>query len=310
MKCAFKVSIVGVGKVGATAAYALCLSGIPTDLVLVAHHKETAEAEKLDLEHALPFLSHMNIVATDSYDEVSGSDVVVIAAGAAQKDGQTRLDLLQENLTLFTEMMPKLYVASPRSIFVIVTNPVDILTYHSSLLAPFEFGQLLGSGTLLDTARFRFHLSEIFQVNPHSIHAHVLGEHGDHSFPALSSAHISGVPLADFPNYSAEKVQAAYVETQQAAYKIIKAKGATYYAIGTAILHLMTAIYSDAKSILPLTVPLKNVYGVSDMALSVPCVIGQRGIEQMVPLKLSDDEQLKFTEAANTLKEAYQNVKK
>ncbi len=310
MKCTFKVSIVGVGKVGATAAYAMCLNGTPTDLVLVAHRKETAEAEKLDLEHALPFLQHVNIVATDSYEEVSGSDLVVITAGIAQKPGQTRLDLLQENLNLFTEMVPKIYAASPESIVLIVTNPVDILTYHSSQLAPFKFGQLFGSGTLLDTARFRFHLSEIFNVNPRSIHAYVLGEHGDHSFPALSSAHISGQPLTQFPSYSLEKVKDAFIQTQQAAYKIISAKGATYYAIATAIMKLMNAIYSDAKSILPVSVPLTDLYNVSGMALSVPCVVGQRGVEQVIPVPLSEEEKAAFIQAANTLKEAYQNVKK
>lgn len=310
MKCTFKVSIIGVGKVGATAAYAMCLGGTPTDLILVAHHQGTAEAEKLDLEHALPFLQHINIVATDSYEEVSGSDLIVITAGVAQKPGQSRLDLLQENLQLFTEMIPKIYAASPESIVLIVTNPVDILTYHSSQLAPFKFGQLFGSGTLLDTARFRFHLSEIFKVNPRSIHAYVLGEHGDHSFPALSSAHISGLTLSQFPSYSLEKVTGAFRQTQQAAYKIIAAKGATYYAIATAIVKLMNAIYSDAKSILPVSVPLTEMYGVSEMALSVPCVVGQQGVEQVIPLPLSAEEKVQFTEAADALKEAYQNVKK
>jgi len=308
MKCTFKVSIIGVGKVGATAAYALCLSGPLTELILVAHHQETADAEKLDLEHALPFLHHISIVATDNYEAVAGSDVIVITAGAAQKEGQTRLDLLQENLVLFSEMIPKIYAASPNSTVIIVTNPVDILTYHSSTLAPFRFGQVFGSGTLLDTARFRFHLSEIFHVNPRSIHAYVLGEHGDHSFPVLSTAHISGLPLSQFPNYSLEKVMGAFTETQQAAYTIIKAKGATYYAIATAIMKLINIIYSDAKSILPVSIPLTNMYGVSEMALSVPCVIGQHGVEQVIHLSFSDEEKTQFTQAAETLKEAYRSV--
>lgn len=305
MKCTFKVSIIGVGKVGATAAYAMCLNGTPTDLVLVAHHRETAEAEKLDLEHALPFLQNINIVATDSYEEVAGSQLIVVTAGAAQKDGQTRLDLLKENLEVFSDIIPKIYAASPDSLVLIVTNPVDILTYHSSKLVPYKFGRIFGSGTLLDTARFRFHLSQMFQVNPHSIHSYVLGEHGDHSFPALSSAHISGLPLSQFPDYSLEKVMGAFTETQQAAYKIIAAKGATYYAIATAILELMNTIYSDAKTILPVTVPMQNLYGVSDMALSVPCVIGQSGVEQVIPIPFSTQEQQQFQAAAQTLKEAY-----
>ena len=309
MKCTFKVSIVGVGKVGATAAYAMCLNGTPTDMVLVAHRKETAEAEKLDLEHALPFLQNINIVATDKYEDVSGSDLIVVTAGAAQKPDQTRLDLVKENLLIFNDIIPKIYAASPDSIVLIVTNPVDILTYHSSKLAPFKFGQIFGSGTLLDTARFRFHLSEMFKVNPRSIHAYVLGEHGDHSFPALSSAHISGQTITQFPGYTEEKVMSAFTETQQAAYTIIKSKGATYYAIATAIMKLMNAIYSDAKSILPVSVPLMDMHGVSDMALSVPCVVGQAGVEQVITLPFSDQEKTQFTLAANTLKEAYLNGK-
>jgi L-lactate dehydrogenase len=310
MQCTFKVSIIGVGKVGATAAYAMSLDGTPTDLVLVAHHQEKAEAEKLDLEHALPFLQHVNITATDDYAAVSGSDLIVITAGAAQKPGQTRLDLLQENLTLFSEMIPKIYEASPNSVVLIVTNPVDILTYHSSQLAPFKFGQLFGSGTLLDTARFRFYLSEIFNVNPRSIHAYVLGEHGDHSFPALSSAHISGQLISKFTNYSEEKVKEAFTNTQQAAYKIINAKGATYYAIATAITRLMTTIYSDSRSILPVSVPLNDMYGVSGMALSIPCVVGRRGVEQVIQLPFSEEEKSKFGEAATVLKQVYQSAHK
>lgn len=299
-----------MGKVGATAAYAMCLSGTPTDLVLVAHRKETADAEKLDLEHALPFLQHLNIQASDTYEQVSGSDLVVVTAGAAQKPGQSRLDLLEENLQMFNEIIPKIYAASPNSIVLVVSNPVDILTYHASQLAPFKPGQLFGSGTLLDTARFRFHLSELFQVNPSSIHANVLGEHGDHSFPALSSAHIGGMPLPSFPNYSLDKVQGAFTQTQQAAYTIIQAKGATYYAIATAIMKLMNTIYSDAKTILPVTIPLNNVYGVSGMALSVPCVVGQGGVEQIVSVPLSSAEQVQFSQAAQVLTDAYLAAKK
>jgi L-lactate dehydrogenase len=306
MKCTFKVSIVGVGKVGATAAYAMCLDGTVTDLVLLAHHKETAEAEKLDLEHALSFLQHVEITATDNYETISGSELIVITAGAAQEPGQSRLDLLKENLKLFTEMIPKIYAASPDSIVLIVTNPVDILTYHSSQLAPFKSGQLFGSGTMLDTARFRFYLSEMFGVNPRSIHAYVLGEHGDHSFPVLSSAHISGLLLSQFPRYSEEKIADAFTKTQQAAYKIINAKGATFYAIATVVMKLAKAIYSDAKSILPVSIPLKDVYGVSGMALSIPCVIGHQGVEQAIPVPLSVEETKQFTQAADALKEAYQ----
>ena len=309
MKCTFKVSIVGMGKVGASAASAMCLDGTPTDLVLVGHHREQAEAEKLDLEHSLPFLQQMNITATDSYGEVAGSDLIVVTAGVAQQPGQTRLDLLAANLKVFQDIIPQIYAASPESKVLIVTNPVDILTYAASKMAPFTFGQIFGSGTLLDTARFRFHLSEIFEVNPRSIHTYVLGEHGDHSFPALTAAHISGLKLSEFARYSDEKVKEAFAKTQNAAYQIIQAKGATYYAIATAIVQLMKNIYSNAQSIVPVTVPLDNHYGVSDMALSLPCVVGSRGVEQIVPIPLSEMEITQFQTAAQVLKQVYQKVK-
>lgn len=308
MQCSFKVSIIGVGNVGATAAYAMCLDGTLTDLVLVAHHKDKAEAEKLDIEHALPFLSSVNIVATDDYAQVAGSDLVVVTAGAAQKPGETRLDLLKTNLAIFNDIVPKIYQASPESLVLIVTNPVDILTYHSSKLAAFKPGQIFGSGTILDTARFRFHLSESLQVSPRSIHSYVLGEHGDHSFPVVSSATIGGQKLSEFPGYSADQMKDAFVKTQQAAYQIIQAKGATYYAIATAITKIMSTIYSDSHSILPLSVPLTGQFGQSEMALSLPCVVGRQGIHQSINVPLSAEEQAQFVEAATVLKQAYQEA--
>jgi L-lactate dehydrogenase len=298
-----------MGKVGASTAFAMCLDGTPTDLVLVAHHREQAEAEKLDLEHSLPFLQQINITATDSYEAVAGSDLIVVTAGVAQQPGQTRLDLLAANLKVFADIIPKIYAASPQSLVLIVTNPVDILTYAASKMAPFAFGQIFGSGTLLDTARFRFHLSEIFDVNPRSIHAYVLGEHGDHSFPALSAAHISGLKLAEFQKFSEPLIQEAFAKTQNAAYQIIQAKGATFYAIATAIRQLMKNMYSNAQSIVPVSIPLSNQYGVSDMALSLPCVVGSRGVEQIVPIPLSDTETTQFQTAAQVLKDVYQQVK-
>ena len=311
MKCTFKVAVIGMGNVGATAAYSMLLSKIPTDLVLFAHHREKAEGEKLDLEHALPFLEHTNIIATDSYADVAGSDLVVITAGAPQKPGQSRLDLVKENLAVLGEIIPPLYAASPESVVLIVSNPVDILTYHATQLAPFKPGQVFGSGTLLDTARFRFYLSELFSVNPRSIHAYILGEHGDHSFPALSTAHIGGQPMVQFPQYNIEKIQDAYMQTKNAAANIIQAKGATYYAIATVITKIMEMIYSDASSIMPATVPLEadGWYGNTGMSISVPCVVGRTGVKSRLKLELSPDEQAKLAEAVNVLKDAYNQAK-
>jgi L-lactate dehydrogenase len=250
----------------------------------------------------------VTITATDDYSAVSGSDLIIVTAGAAQQPGQTRLDLLKANLAVFNEIIPAIHTASPDSPVLIVSNPVDILTYYSNKLAAFKPGQVFGSGTLLDTARFRFHLSELFNVNPRSIHAYVLGEHGDHSFPVLSSAHIGGLPLTQFPGYAEDKVRDAFQQTQQAAYNIIAVKGSTYYAIGTAIAKVVRTLYTDANSILPVSVPLGGTYGISDMSLSVPCIVGRTGVRQQIPVPLSEDENAKMHDAAVTLVNAYKEL--
>jgi L-lactate dehydrogenase len=308
MECTFKVSLVGLGNVGMTAAYAMLLEGTPTDLVLLARDKNKAEGEKIDLVHALPFLEYTNIVATDDYKELAGSDLVVVTAGAAQAPGENRLDLLKKNLAILADIIPKIYENNPNGVVMIVSNPVDILTYHCYKLAPFKPGQVFGTGTMLDSARFRFHLSEIFQVNPRSIHTYILGEHGDTSFPVLSAATIGGQPIASMPQFSAEKVDEAFKLAQNAAYRIIQAKGATFYAIGTVIMTLMKAVYRDSKSVMPLSVPLQDYLGQSDISLSVPCIIGRQGVQQQLKLALSESELQQFNHSAQVLREAYQSA--
>lgn len=308
MRCTFKVAIVGVGKVGATAAYALLLDGAVTDLVLIAHDVEKARGEKEDLEQSLPFLPNCNISVSDNYGDVAGSEVVIVTAGAAQQPGEDRLSLLKKNLAIFSEIMPKIKEANPNGTVLVVSNPVDILTYHSYQVASFRPGQVLGSGTVLDTARFRENLSKAFGVNPRSIHAYILGEHGDSSFPLLSSANIGGQLLSTFPEYSEQSVQAAYQQAKNAAYRIIQAKGATYYAIGTVILKIVKSIYSDAKTVLPVSHPLQNFYGLSDVSLSVPCIVGANGIERVLNAPLNENETAQLHHSAEVLRQAYQEA--
>jgi L-lactate dehydrogenase len=310
MRCTFKVSIVGVGKVGATAAYSLLLHGNVTDLVLVTNNIEKSIGEKDDLEQSLPFLQSTNITLTDNYDDVAGSDVTIITAGAAQKSGEDRLDLLKRNIELFSEIVPKIKVANPNGLILVVTNPVDILTYHCYQIAEFKHGQVFGTGTLLDTARFRNELSKIFSVNPRSIHAYILGEHGDSSFPFLSSANIGGEPLNSFPEYNADQVMAAYEASKNAAYKIIKSKGATYYAIGTVITTIIKNIYADAKTVLPVSVPLTDHHGQSNVALSVPCIVGSNGVKRLLKTRFTDVEAGQFSHSADVLREAYSQATK
>lgn len=304
-RCAFKVSIVGCGRVGMTAAYSMITNGIPTDLVLVGREKTKVEGEKLDLEHALPFLPDVQIVATDDYADLAGSDVVIFAAGASQKPGETRLDLAKNNLAIVDDLIPKIVENAPHSVILMVTNPVDVLTFRANQITDGQKGLIFGSGTLLDTARFRFHLSEFLDVNPRSIHTYILGEHGDSSFPVLSSATIGGAKLTDLPAFSPEKAMESFEQAKNAAYRIIEGKGATYYAIGTVITHIVRSIQRDARTVMPVTHPIHDYYGVNDVALSVPCIVGKKGIEKVLTVQLDESEIEKLHASAEAVKAVY-----
>lgn len=298
-----KVGIVGLGNVGATAAYALLLHGLVDELVLYARDKNKAIGEKLDLEHGLAFLDHADVIATDDFADLSGCDIVVFTAGAAQSPGESRLDLVKKNTAIVDELVPKIVEAAPQAILVMVANPVDILTYKAALIANKPKGRVFGSGTMLDTARFRYHLGEMLDINPRSIHAYILGEHGDSSFPVLSSASVGGQPLNEFPSYSQQQALEAFEMAKQAAYNIIQAKGATYYAIGVVISKLVRTILRNSHSVLPVSIPVDNYYGQFNVSLSVPCIIGKNGVEQILKAQLNEKEQELFAKSAETLKQ-------
>lgn len=296
-----KIGIVGCGKVGMTAAYALLMQGVPNELVLVGRCKDDLEGEQLDLEHGLNFLHPAKITSTDNYADLAGADVVIFTAGAAQQPGQTRLDLAAANIKIMSSIIPEVLKYAPEAIILMVTNPVDILVNEAYKLTHARYGQILGTGTTLDTARFRFHLSELLNVNSRSIHAYILGEHGDSSFPVLSSATVGGQPLLSFPGMTEVKAREAYDKAKNAAYTIIQTKGATFYAIGVVVSHIAKTILSDAKSVLPVSVPLDNYHGVSDVSLSVPCIVGRGGVEQVLYIPLSDQEKQQLQTSAAAL---------
>jgi L-lactate dehydrogenase len=296
-----KVGIVGLGKVGISAAYACILRHVADELVLISRSKEKGEGEQLDLEHGLPFLEPTKITASDDFAALQGSDVIVVTAGVAQQPGQSRLDLIRENAKVFDELAEQLRPYVANSVVVVVSNPVDVLTYRLTQALGLPPGRVIGTGTMLDTARFRFHLGEVCNVHPRSIHAYVLGEHGDSSFPALSAATVGGQPLDQFPNYSQEAVSQAFMKTKEAAAKIIKAKGATYYAIGVVITQLVQTILKDQRSVLPISTPIQNYYGQSNVAMSVPCIVGRGGVEQILNIQLSNEEQALFIKSAQTI---------
>lgn len=300
----FKVGIVGCGKVGMSTAFSLVSQGIPTDLVLVSRCLEEVEGEKLDLEHAIPFSQHVEITASDEYTALKGCDVVVYTAGASQKPGETRLDLTKKNLSILESILPQILKNAPQALILMVANPVDVLTYRANEIAGFPDGKIFGSGTTLDTGRFRFHLGEILDMNPRSIHTYILGEHGDSSFPALHSATVGGQRLLELPDMNEAKANKAFELAKNAAYKIIEGKGATYYAIAAVVSSILRTISKDSRSVLPLTTPLHNYYGVSNVALSVPCILGYNGIERTLTIALSEKEQQALYKSAETVRSA------
>lgn len=303
-----KVTIVGAGKVGVTAVYALLLSGEVGEIMLFGRSRSKLVGEKLDLEHARALASETTISISDDYADLKGTDIFVFCAGAAQAPGETRLQLAAKNLHIVDQMVPSLLAAAPEAVLLMVANPVDLLTYRACELLQLPAGRVFGSGTLLDTARFRFHLSEFMQVNPRSIHAYVLGEHGDHSFPVISAATIGGTPLVSFPGFSQEAARDAYARARDAAYAIIDSKGATYYGIGASISKIVRTIFANGKTILPLSVPIDNYYDEGKISLSVPCILGRQGVLQPLQPALDASEQAALHTGAAALRQVYQDT--
>lgn len=302
MHCTFKVAIIGCGNVGATTAYALLLDGTPTNLALIDIDAKHAQSLLLDLEHSLPFTSATLLEAGSDYKLCEGAQMVVITAGAHQKPGQTRLDLLQTNRKIIKEMVPQIVAAATNAIIVVVTNPVDILTYEVARLSKLPWGRVFGSGTMLDSARLRFHISERIKIHPNSIDAYILGEHGNSSFPVYSSANVFGKPLLQYPGFTKKVAMACYEETKNAAYRIIAGQGFTCYSIATVVREITHAIFEDSHAVYTLSVPLNSYYGHKGISISVPCVLGRRGIEKTVEVPLDRTEQKLLTKSIQTLK--------
>lgn len=300
-----KVTIIGCGNVGMTAAFSILHNDLVNELVLFGRSREKLIGEELDVNHSLPFLHPANVYASDDYNDVSGSDMVIITAGAAQKPGETRLDLTKKNLSIIEPIIENVLKYAPEAVVLIVSNPVDILTYRANQIAGFKNGRIFGSGTTLDTARFRYHLSKYLNVNPKSIHAYILGEHGDHSFPFLSGANIGGNHLTTFEGFSTEIANEAFQNARDAAYKIIEAKGSTYYGIGAAIASFVKMVLSDTKSVRPVSVPITDWYGNGGIAVSLPCIIGRNGVERKLQLPLNELEQQQLATACQTLKSCF-----
>ena len=307
-----KAAIIGCGFVGSASAFALMQSGLFSEMVLVDVDHERAEGEALDIGHGMPLARPMKIYAGD-YDDASDSAVIIVTAGANQKPGETRLDLVKKNVAIFKSIMPEFAKRQCKGIMLVVANPVDILTYVAAKYSGMPAGHVIGSGTVLDTARLKYLLSEHLGVDSRSIHAYIIGEHGDSEFAAWSSANVSGVPLYDFckmrgHTHFQETSQEIEANVRNSAYEIIKRKHATYYGIAMAVKRICEAIIRDEKSVLPVSSLMKDVYGVEDVALSMPAIVGKDGIEDLIPVRLDVSEQRKLRESASVLKEIINSV--
>ncbi|HLC65289.1 MAG TPA: L-lactate dehydrogenase [Candidatus Nanoarchaeia archaeon] len=304
-----KVAIIGSGFVGSTTAYALFIKRTASEIAIFDPHREKAEGHAMDLEHGLQFSPGVKITFGDSYDICAGAEIVVITAGAHQNPGETRLDLVSKNSGIFNDMIPKIAKSSPNSIFLIVSNPVDIMTYLALKYSGFPRERVFGTGTTLDTARYRYYLAEHFNVSPQSVHAYILGEHGDSEFPVLSGATIAGLNIKDTWAYDKAKLDDDFKKTKNAAYEIISRKGATYFAIALVIAEIVQSILHDEKRVFPVSTFIENYYDEGDLCMSVPCAIGKGGIQRRIQLPLSEEEQAALHNSAGVLREILNKVK-
>lgn len=301
----FKVSVIGCGNVGSTAAYAMLLDGTPNEMTLIDLNKDKAKGLLLDFQHALSFLPYVKVEAGSDIQLTKESDLIVITAGARQKEGQTRLDLIETNRKIFKKMIPALVKQSPDAIILVVTNPVDILTHEALKISKLPANKVFGTGTMLDTSRLQYHLSNKLKVNPRDVQAFILGEHGDTSFPVWSSANVAGKPVFDFRGFNKKTADKCYQDTRDAAYRIIHDMGFTCYSIAIVIREIMKGIYEDSHIVLPLSTELKGRYGLRNVSLSIPCVIGSTGILDKIEIPLSAQEKRQLKKSAETLRSYY-----
>ena len=301
-----KVAVIGCGFVGSACAFALMQHGLYSDMVLIDANRARAEGEAEDIAHGLLFAKPMNIRAGD-YADAADAAMAVVTAGANQKPGETRLDLVRRNSAIMLSVLGELKKAGFAGNILVVSNPVDVLTRVAQMHAGLPEGRVFGSGTVLDTARLRYLLGEHLDVDNRSVHAFIVGEHGDSEIALWSSATVSGVPLHDFCEmrgyFDHENAMREIGESvKKSAYRIIERKGATYYGIAMAVLRICEAVVRDEKSILPVSAALHGEFGIEEVTLSVPAIVGKEGVEKIVPVSLSEDERTRLHYSADVLR--------
>ncbi|CCO08011.1 L-lactate dehydrogenase [Desulforamulus hydrothermalis Lam5 = DSM 18033] len=301
-----KITIVGTGMVGASTAFAIMAGGLASDLVLVDIDHKKAEGEAMDLGDAAAFIKPLNIYA-GTYEDVKDSQIVIFTAGANQKPGETRLDLLHKNVAILKDSMPRLVKHCPDAVYLMVSNPVDVLTYVALKITGLPANRVFGSGTVLDTSRFKDELSSYCGVDPRNIHAYIIGEHGDSEVALWSTASIAGMGLSQFtPLLGLAPVDRQEIarRVRTAAYEIIQRKGATYYAIALSIKRICEAILRDENSILTVSGLINGLYGINDVCLSLPCIVNGNGRDKVLTVPLSVEEEEGLRNSAQVLKQA------
>jgi len=301
-----KAAMIGCGFVGSSSAFALMQSGIFSEMVMIDVNREKAEGEAMDIAHGLPFARPIRLYA-GTYDDIVDAAIIIITAGANQKPDETRLDLIHKNVEIYKTIIPEIAKRNCEGMLLIVSNPVDILTYTALKLSGFPENRVLGSGTVLDTARLKYLIGEHLKVDNRSVHAFIIGEHGDSELAVWSSANISSLDLDHFcqlrgkKNYRAE-LDRIYHEVRDSAYEIIRRKGATYYGVAMAVERIVRAIVRDEHSVLPVSNLLQGQYGIDGLCMSIPAVVGRNGVEDTLEIPLSPAEREALRDSAATLR--------
>lgn len=306
MKNYRKCAVIGVGNVGATVAYTLCGTGMFSEIVLIDTDTERAAGEAADISDGLPFLSPVKVYA-GNYDDISDASIVIITAGANQRENETRLDLLSKNIRIFDAVIANLKAVRSDAMYIVVTNPVDILTYYMQLNMDIPAWRIIGSGTVLDTARLKELIGRYLVVDSRNVHSFIIGEHGDSEVAVWSSANVSGINLDDFcrmqkRRFSMDKLNEMFCSVRDGAYSIIRQKGATYYGIAQAVRRIVSSIVRDENSVLTVSTFISGHYGIEDVCLGVPSIVGRSGVKKVLDIPLSESELSQLQSSADVIK--------
>lgn len=299
--------IIGAGQVGMACAYSMLIQHTLDEMVIVDTNYDKLEGEVMDLVHGLPFVEP-SIVKAGTLQDAQDADIAIITAGAKQKPAENRLNLVQRNVEIFKNLIPEIVKYCPKAIILVVTNPVDIMTYITLKLSGLPSSNVLGSGTVLDTARFRYLLAEKLTLDPRSLHAYIIGEHGDSEVAVWSKVNIAGLPLVDDHNQIDPNLQAVFENVKNAAYEIIQRKGATCYAIGLGVTQIVQSILRNQNRILTVSTMINGIHDIQDVCLSLPAVVNRHGVTRVLNISLTDLEQQQLQKSSQVLRQTIEQL--